>query len=110
MRRSRRVAVHGAVVLWALIVPAAAPAQGSPGDLAGARERAKGLVAQMTLDEKIIQVHGEHLFTGNGFTGHTPAIERLGIPDWFLADGPNGVGNGATGVTAFPAAISSAAT
>jgi beta-glucosidase len=64
----------------------------------------------MTLDEKISQVHGTGFITGNGYTGFTPAISRLGVPAFYLADGPNGVGNGATGVTAFPAAINNAST
>jgi beta-glucosidase len=63
----------------------------------------------MTLDEKIGLVHGTGFITGNGYTGFTPAIPRLGIPAFYLADGPNGVGNGAKGVTAFPAAINNAA-
>src|SRR5512133_1474499 len=76
---------------------------------AGARARAQALVAQMTLDEKISLVHGTGFITGNVYTGFTPAIPRLGIPAFYLADGPNGVGNGAKGVTAFPAAINNAA-
>jgi len=76
----------------------------------GARLRAKQLVAQMTLDEKIQMVHGIGFLRNAGFAGRVAGIPRLGIPDLVLADGPNGVGNGATGVTAFPAAISSSAT
>jgi beta-glucosidase len=72
-------------------------------------ERAQALVQQMTLDEEISLVHGTGFITGNGYTGFTPAIARLGIPAFYLADGPNGVGNGARGVTAFPAAINNAA-
>src|SRR4051812_29925918 len=72
-------------------------------------ERAQALVAQMSLDEEISLVHGTGFITGNGYTGFTPAVPRLGIPPFYLADGPNGVGNGARGVTAFPAAINNAA-
>jgi beta-glucosidase len=75
-----------------------------------ARRRALGLVKQMTLDEKIQLVHGTGFVRNAGYAGHVAGIPRLGIPDLFLADGPNGVGNGATGVTAFPAAINAAAT
>ena len=85
-------------------LPAVAAAHdGDPG------RRAAALVRQMTLDEKISLVHGTGFITGNGYTGFTPAIPRLGIPAFYLADGPNGVGNGAKGVTAFPAAINNAA-
>ncbi len=78
------------------------------GDGSGVAARAHALVQQMTLDEKISLVHGTGFITGNGYTGFTPAVPRLGIPAFYLADGPNGVGNGATGVTAFPAAINNA--
>src|SRR3954470_18957896 len=75
-----------------------------------ARQRASALVKQMTLDEKLQLVHGTGFVPNAGYAGHVAGIPRLGIPDLFLADGPNGVGNGATGVTAFPAAINAAAT
>jgi len=57
-------------------------------------QRATGLVAQMTLDEKLALV-------SSGVNG----VPRLGIPPLAFINGPNGVGNGARGVTAFPAAI-----
>src|SRR4051794_3700184 len=97
--------VRAGVVLALAVVPAQAAAQGgSPA------ARARALVAEMTLDEKISQLHGTGFITGDGYTGFTPAIGRLGIPAFYLADGPNGVGNGAKGVTAFPAAMSNAST
>src|SRR3954453_11327553 len=100
-----RALVRAGVVLALAAVPAQAAAQGgSPA------ARARALVAQMTLDEKISQLHGTGFITGNGYTGFTPAIARLGVPAFYLADGPNGVGNGAKGVTAFPAAMSNAST
>jgi beta-glucosidase len=102
-----RVGVTLALVCGIAPAPGAA-AQG--GSEAVARARAGALVRQMTLDEKISLVHGTGFITGNGYTGFTPAIPRLGIPAFYLADGPNGVGNGAKGVTAFPAAISNAST
>jgi beta-glucosidase len=66
--------------------------------------RAAALLAQMTLAEKIAMVHGPGFQLNAGFAGQVPGNERLGIPSLRLADGPNGVGNGSTGVTAFPAA------
>jgi beta-glucosidase len=106
----RRGAMSAAVLAFAMVCgllsAAGAAAQGGGGADPG--RRAQALVRQMTLDEKISLVHGTGFITGNGYTGFTPAIARLGIPAFYLADGPNGVGNGATGVTAFPAAINNA--
>jgi len=97
-----------ALVLVGGALPAATAAAHGRGDGAAAA-RAQALVAQMSLDEEISLVHGTGFITGNGYTGFTPAVPRLGIPPFYLADGPNGVGNGARGVTAFPAAINNAA-
>src|SRR5262249_61684626 len=90
----------GSVAAAAVLLAAAARPQARP----SARERADALLARMTLDEKLALVHGTGFAMNRGYAGHTPAIERLGIPDLYLADGPNGVGNGSRGVTAFPAA------
>jgi beta-glucosidase len=97
-------AVMFASALW-FGLAAAAQAR-SPLD--SARARAQGLVSQMTLDEKLQLVHGAGFVRNAGYAGRVTGIPRLGIPGLFLADGPNGVGNGATGVTAFPAAINGA--
>src|SRR5690349_16842309 len=61
--------------------------------------RARLLVAQMTLDEKIAMVHGVGFAFNQGYAGAVPANSRLGIPALYLADSPVGVGNGSTGVT-----------
>ena len=113
-RRALRAAASLAVC--GLVAGGAAPAVARPGQqpaedagsnaqeaLRPSERQAQRLVRRMTLDEKVSLVHGTGFITGNGYTGHTPAIERLGIPEFFLADGPNGVGDGADGVTAFPA-------
>jgi beta-glucosidase len=86
---------------------AAAP---GPGGISwqDAQRQADGLVSQLTLDEKISLVHGD-TFGPAGFAGHVPGIPRLGIPGLYLADGPNGVADGSTGVTAFPVAEADAA-
>src|SRR4051812_309710 len=65
-------------------------------------QRARLLVAQMTLDEKIAMVHGAGYplpLNAAGHAGVVPANTRLGIPALYLADSPVGVGNGSTGVT-----------
>ena len=71
--------------------------------------RADELLARMTLDEKIAMVHGDGFPTAGTYAGHVPANTRLGIPELVLSDGPNGVGDGSTGVTAFPVAVTDAA-
>jgi beta-glucosidase len=73
--------------------------------------RARKIVAQMTLDEKIAQLHGirekQHYRT-------LPGLLRLGIPALPLCNGPAGVGLAGPGhegkATALPAPIALAAT
>lgn len=67
------------------------------------RERARKLVEQMTLDEKLKCLGGKTSFSlwGN---------ERLGIPEIRLADGPQGLRNHAPHSTLYPAGILAAAT
>lgn len=65
-----------------------------------AETRVAALLAQMTLDEKLV------LISGKGF--ETRPIPRLGIPELGMTDGPNGVRWGKT-ATAFPVGISAAA-
>jgi beta-glucosidase len=113
-RRSIGLAALGGLLVSTLVAPPASGHGGPDGNaqhaLGAARARARALVARMTLDEKLSMVHGIGFVANAGFAGKVAAIPRLGIPDLVLADGPNGVGNGATGVTAFPAAINGAAT
>lgn len=42
------------------------------------------LLSQMTLEEKVGMIHANSAFTSGG-------VERLGIPEWSLSDGPHGV-------------------
>ncbi|MGH9588656.1 MAG: beta-glucosidase family protein [Acidobacteriaceae bacterium] len=80
-------------------------------EAAQARERAKRIVSQMTLAEKISQLHGiqdaQHYRI-------VPGIARLGIPPLRITNGPAGVGPGGAGpqprATALPAPIALAAT
>jgi beta-glucosidase len=111
-----------ALALASLAAPAVASA--SPGAPTGAgrpwmntalppENRARLLVAQMTLDEKIAMVHGAGYplpLNAAGYAGVVPANTRLGIPALYLADSPVGVGNGSTGVTQFADTSALAAT
>ncbi len=77
-----------------------------------ARRRAEELMVQLTPEEKLQLVHGNGRPSRahpDGTCGTVVGVPRLGIPDLVMADGPNGVGNGATGVTAFPSSIAVAA-
>lgn len=68
------------------------------------------LVTRMTLDEELSLVAGTGFpWSSTGYAGHVAGIPRLAIPDLYFADGASGVGNGATGVTAFACGISNAA-
>lgn len=129
-RKSRAAACRAAAGIAVLALLAAAPDLAVPSAAAATRadtraaaqtaarsagtswdsasRRASALVRKLTLDEKISLVHGDS-FGPPGFAGHVPGIPRLGIPDLYLSDGPNGVGNGNTGVTAFPVAETDAA-
>ena len=68
-------------------------------------QRAAKVVAAMTLDEKIRQVHGNGSSIYS-YTGLVPANERLGIPQLRLNDGRQGFRNGHdTAITAWPSAL-----
>ncbi|WP_409060750.1 glycoside hydrolase family 3 protein [Streptomyces sp. SYP-A7185] len=62
----------------------------SPGGAAATR-RVRGLVARLTLDEKISLVHGATDPRRLGQAGYLPGVQRLGIPELRLSDGPAGV-------------------
>lgn len=47
-------------------------------------EEIDGLLSEMTLEEKVSLLHGNSKFANAG-------VERLGIPEWNLSDGPHGV-------------------
>jgi beta-glucosidase len=73
--------------------------------------RARAIVAQMTLDEKILEMHGIGGASPN--IRKVPAIGRLGIPAFVITNGPAGATNGTVSpvppATALPAPISLAA-
>jgi len=67
------------------------------------KARARELVGQMTLDEKIDYLSGETSFS-------LRPVERLGIPRVLLADGPQGIRNHCEHSTLFPSGILLAST
>ena len=67
------------------------------------KARARELVSQMTLEEKISYLSGETPFS-------LRPIERLGIPRVLLADGPQGIRNHCEHSTLYPSGIAAAAT
>jgi len=75
-----------------------------------ALQRAKAIVAKMTLQERLDQMHGTQDATRRRIVVGLP---RLGIPDLHITNGPAGVGHGGIvtpPATAFPAPIAVAAT
>ncbi|GGX67921.1 beta-glucosidase family protein [Streptomyces fructofermentans] len=66
--------------------------------------RVEGLVARLTLDEKISLLHGATDPEDLGQAGYVPGVARLGIPPLRLADGPAGV-RAARHATALPAPV-----
>jgi beta-glucosidase len=70
--------------------------------------RVRMLLAKMTLSDKIAEVEGHG--TSEPYVFYEAAQPALCIPALGLEDGPNGVGDGLTGVTQLPAGVSLAAT
>jgi beta-glucosidase len=71
-------------------------------------QRANLLIKEMTLDEKIVMMHGVSPIPVKGYVGYVPGNARLGIPALTLADGRAGVGNSARDITLLPAPIAAA--
>ena len=96
------------VALFGLVAPTAANAS-SQAQTPDARARA--IVAQMTLDEKILEVHGVGGVSPN--LRIVPAIPRLGIPAFVITNGSAGVSYGTLSprapATALPAPLALAA-
>ncbi|OLB76989.1 MAG: glycosyl hydrolase [Actinobacteria bacterium 13_2_20CM_2_71_6] len=69
-------------------------------------QRAKALVASMTLDEKVLQIH---MMDTSAHPREVQAIPRLGIPAFKITNGPAGAGPGdstsAQPATALPSAL-----
>ncbi|KAG8692221.1 hypothetical protein FRC09_011385 [Ceratobasidium sp. 395] len=69
---------------------------------------AQKVVAQMTLDEKVGVVTGQGQFSSRCI-GNTHAVDRLGIPSFYMNDGPAGI-RAVKNVTGFPTGINAAST
>jgi beta-glucosidase len=90
------------------VIMAEYPNRGFCGDSFEAIEdRIDGIVAGMTLDEKIAQMHGSGLAASGWRTADNA---RLGIPGFGMFDGPRGVSGLAGHATAFPVGIARGAT
>lgn len=91
-RRSALRLLGGAIAVAAAATGGLTPpahALDRPGQ--GAGPRVEGLLARLTLDEKISLLHGATDPDSLGQAGYVPGVERLGIPPLRLADGPAGV-------------------
>src|SRR5437660_593462 len=88
--RGMRVA-FAALLAGLALVPATGPFAHAASQTP--ESRAEAIVAQMTLDQKISQVHGVGLMNADGMR-HIDPIPALGIPGLYITNGPNGVANG----------------
>src|SRR5256714_677334 len=105
----KTVTLLAACTATAIAAAVAVQAQAATQPAPTPHDRAVGIVAQMTLDEKISQLHG--ISTSTEFRT-VPAIPRLGIPKLLLTNGPAGVSKGGVSqpsATALPAPIALAA-
>ncbi|GAA4624588.1 hypothetical protein GCM10023196_025330 [Actinoallomurus vinaceus] len=89
MRRFGRGRAVVAAAVFALL-PAVA-AGGTAAATTAPRSHVDGLIAKMTLDEKLSFVHGATDPKDLGEAGYIPGVPRLGIPELRLTDGPAGV-------------------
>lgn len=71
--------------------------------------RVESALAQMTLEEKVEQMHGDLAAAGKGQSA-TPDNRRLGIPGFRMVDGMRGVGVAAGKATTFPVGSARGAT
>ena len=70
-------------------------------------QRIDTLIAQMTLAEKVDEMHGSALTDG---VYATPGVDRLGVPGFGMIDGARGVSTIAGNATCFPVAMARGAT
>lgn len=81
------------------------PAQSWTNSTLSASQRATLLLGAMNFNQMVAMVNG----AGGSYVGNIPANAAPAIPALTLQDGPAGIADGVTGVTAFPAPIALAA-
>src|SRR5665213_2030565 len=106
-----RPLIHYLCASLCFALMAAAPCSGAQKPGENGEVRARAIVAKMTLDEKISQLHGVE--DGVHFR-YVTGLPRLGVPPLRITNGPAGVGHGGLSrqlrATALPAPIALAAT
>ncbi|MFM7734400.1 MAG: glycoside hydrolase family 3 C-terminal domain-containing protein, partial [Alphaproteobacteria bacterium] len=113
-RQSHRIAAAAfALSLAACGSSGSGPVVGS-GDawrdpLSPVETRVADALSQLTLEEKVEQMHGTSLLAVRGLY-LTPPNDRVGIPSFAMADGPRGVSAGTGPATAFPVGMARGAT
>ncbi len=74
----------GVIACGLLLSVATASSQVADKEKAQVEKRIEKLIKKMTLEEKVGLLHGNSKF-------YVAGVERLGIPEWSLSDGPHGV-------------------
>ena len=76
--------IIGVIACGLFLNAAAASSQVTDKDRVQMEKRIEKLIKKMTLEEKVGLLHGNSKF-------YVAGVERLGIPEWSLSDGPHGV-------------------
>ena len=77
--------IIGVIACGLFLNAAAASSQVTDKEKVQMEKRIEKLIKKMTLEEKVGLLHGNSKF-------YVAGVERLGIPEWSLSDGPHGVG------------------
>lgn len=76
--------IIGVIACGLFLNAAAASSQVTDKEKVQMEQRIEKLIKKMTLEEKVGLLHGNSKF-------YVAGVERLGIPEWSLSDGPHGV-------------------